>query len=154
MWFGVQLSLTYITYVAWTESCTTSRWRVHKGTHRGAISYKSALDKETSEGGTVASSWESHWMGENQIAVIFEMYFLSCLLSAGLLGRTWASPTLVSSMQGFLALFPGLLHAPPGLIDTASDQKLEARRPANETRQLVLFPNTKFLCALCGIIKK
>ena len=45
------------TYIRWdtTAELTSSR-RVHKGTHRGVISYKSALDEETPEGGTVTSS--------------------------------------------------------------------------------------------------
>ena len=44
-------------YITWdTTAESTSSRGVHKGTHGGAISYKSALDEETSEGGAVASS--------------------------------------------------------------------------------------------------
>ena len=60
-----QVEYMHLTYVRWdtrAESHTASRWRVHKGTHRGVISCNSALDKETSEGGTVTSSRESHYI--------------------------------------------------------------------------------------------
>ena len=55
-----------VTYIRWdttAESRGTSSRRVHKGAHRGVISFKPTLDEETSEGGTVTSSRESHWMG-------------------------------------------------------------------------------------------
>ena len=68
---------TYITYVARAESHTTSSTRFYKGAHRGVISYKSPLDKETSEGWTVTSSRESHCMGEIQHYVLLTMYYLS-----------------------------------------------------------------------------
>ena len=63
----------YLTYIRWdtrAESCITSRWKVHKDTHGGVISHKSALDKETSEGGTVTSSRESHYRSKERDVIV------------------------------------------------------------------------------------
>ena len=64
------IHLTYIRWDTRAESHTAFRRRVYKGAHRGVISCKSALDKETSEGGTDTSSRESHYRSKERNVII------------------------------------------------------------------------------------